>query len=177
MSWQRCSILLSVPRYTISMSTTTTLKDDCLSGRTCVQMTEHIMLLRDANTCRTWYNTTTVEASCALSRCSKQVKSLSVQSRYNAVEAWIVLRHRSHVRSKAVEHRRSVPEQRSVRRSCCGSLRGCWRQLGGTRNTDTANCSRDSGSAATGRGSTVLAIRVWMRSTQAVEVQQVPFFC
>ena len=158
-----------------------------------MQMTEHIMLLRDANTCRTWYNTTTVEASCALSRCSKQINSLSVQSRYNAVEAWIVQRHRSHVRSKAVEHRRSVPKQRSVRRSCCGSLRGCWRrwrgrrprlaQWGGgggggregTRNTDTANCSRDSGSAATGRGSTVLAIRVWTRSTQAVEAQPVPF--
>ena len=115
------------------MSTTTTLKDNCLSGRTCVQMTEHIMLLRDANTCRTWYNTTTVEASCALSRCSEQINSLSVQSRYNAVEAWIVLRHRSHVRSKAVEHRRSVPKQRSVRRSCCGSLRGCWRRWRGTR--------------------------------------------
>ena len=31
------------------------------------------------------------------------------------------------------------------------------RNWGGTRNTDTANCSRDSGSAATGRGRTVLA--------------------
>ena len=98
-----------------------------------MQMTEHIMLLRDANTCSTWYNTTTVEASCALSRCSKQINSLSVQSRYNAVEAWIVQRHRSHVRSKAVEHRRSVPKQRSVRRSCCGSLRGCWRRWRGRR--------------------------------------------
>ena len=64
-----------------------------------------------------------------------QVNSLSVQSRYNAVEAWFVLRHRSHVGGKAplVEHRRSVPEQRSVRRSCCGSLRGCWRRWRGTR--------------------------------------------
>ena len=98
-----------------------------------MQMTEHIMLLRDANTCRTWHNTTTVEASCALSRCPKQVNSLSVQSRYNAVVAWIVLPHRSHIRSKAVEHRRSVPKRRSVRRSCCGSLRGCWRRWRGTR--------------------------------------------
>ena len=70
------------------------------SGNTFVQMTEHIILLRDANTCRTWYTTTTVEASCALSWCSKKVNSLSVQLKYNAVEAWIVLRPRS-VGSKA----------------------------------------------------------------------------
>ena len=31
------------------------------SGKTFVQMTEHIMLLRDANTGRTWYTTTTVD--------------------------------------------------------------------------------------------------------------------
>ena len=70
------------------------------SGRTCVQMTDHITLLRDANTCRTWYTTLNVKASCALSWCSKQVNILSVQSRYSAVEAWIAQRHRSHVGGK-----------------------------------------------------------------------------
>ena len=67
------------------------------SGRIRVQMTEHIILLRDANIFRTWYTTTIFKGSCGLSWCLQQVNSLSVQSRYNAVEAWIVLRHRSRV--------------------------------------------------------------------------------
>ena len=62
-----------------------------------MQMTEHIILLRDANTFRTWYTTTIVKGSCGQSWCLQQVNSLSVQSRYNAVEAWIVLRRRSRV--------------------------------------------------------------------------------
>ena len=84
----------------------------------------------------------------------------------------------------AFEHRRSVPKQRSVRRSCCGSLRGCW-PAGATHVQDLRNLVHQKHQhrnllarlrkSRTWPKEHYAGIRAWMRSTQAVEVQQVPF--
>ena len=141
------------------------------SGRTCVQMTEHIMLLR-------------VEACCVLSWCSKQVNSLSVQSRYNAVEAWIVLRHRSNVGGKAPFADLFPSNEVSGARAAAlfevagaagaahvQDLRNLGHQKHRHRNLLARLRKRSNWPKEHYAG-----IRVWMRSTQAVEVQQVPFF-
>ena len=121
------------------------------SGRTCVQMTEHLMLLR-------------VEACCALSWCSKQVNSLSVLRSVDRPTTTSQPRRgqsacgcTSQICSQATKcqalvlrlsSRMLAPLARHTSETCA---------IWCTRNTYTATCSRDSGSAATGRRNTMLA--------------------
>ena len=158
------------------------------SGRTCVQMTEHIMLLRDANTCRTWYTTTT---NCRSSLCSKLVLKTGQQS-FSSVEVQCC---RSVGRPTTPQPRRGAKRLRlniadlflsnevSGARAAAlfedaGAAGGAhvqdWRTLGHQkhrhRNLLTRLRMRSKWPKEYYAG-----IRVWMRSTQAVEVQHEPF--